>query len=53
MSTARAAAILLAKELRLEFRSRELLSTTVVLALVIVVQVATAVLGWRFWRQFA
>jgi heme exporter protein B len=37
MTTARAAAILLAKELRLEFRARELLTTTVVFALVIVV----------------
>src|SRR5580698_8250637 len=37
MSTARSAAILLGKELRLEFRSRELLSTTIVLALIIVV----------------
>jgi heme exporter protein B len=37
MSTARAAAILLAKELRLEFRTRELLSATVVFALIIVV----------------
>jgi len=37
MSTARAAAILLAKELRLEFRTRELLNATVVFALVVVV----------------
>jgi heme exporter protein B len=37
MSTARAAAILLAKELRLEFRTRELLTTTVVFALIIIV----------------
>ncbi len=37
MSTARSAAILLAKELRLEFRSRELLSATIVFALVVVV----------------
>src|SRR6202046_3937896 len=37
MSTARAAAILLAKELRLEFRTRELLSATIVFALVVVV----------------
>ncbi len=37
MSTARAAAILLAKELRLELRTRELLNATVVFALVIVV----------------
>jgi heme exporter protein B len=37
MSTTRAAAILLAKELRLEFRTRELLSATIVFALVIVV----------------
>lgn len=37
MSTARSAAILLAKELRLEFRTRELLSATIVFALVVVV----------------
>jgi heme exporter protein B len=37
MSTARAAAILLTKELRLEFRTRELLSATVIFALVVVV----------------
>jgi heme exporter protein B len=37
MSTARAAAIVLAKELRLEFRTRELLNATIVLALVVVV----------------
>jgi heme exporter protein B len=37
MTTARAAAILLAKELRLEFRTRELLTATVVFALVVVV----------------
>jgi heme exporter protein B len=37
MSTARAAAILLAKELRLEFRSRELLITTIVFALLVIV----------------
>ena len=37
MSTARSAAILLAKELRLEFRTRELLSATIAFALVIVV----------------
>src|ERR1700685_1481958 len=37
MSTARSAAILLAKELRSEFRTRELLSATIVFALVIVV----------------
>jgi len=36
-STTRAAAILLTKELRLEFRTRELLSTTVVFAIVVVV----------------
>lgn len=36
-STSRAAAILLGKELRLEFRTRELLNTTVVFALVVVV----------------
>jgi heme exporter protein B len=37
MTTARAAAIVLTKELRLEFRARELLTTTIVFALVIVV----------------
>jgi heme exporter protein B len=37
MTTARAAAILLAKELRLEFRTRELLNATVVFSLVVVV----------------
>ncbi|HEY0704272.1 MAG TPA: heme exporter protein CcmB [Candidatus Acidoferrales bacterium] len=37
MSTARAARILLAKELRLEFRSRELLTATIIFALVVVV----------------
>ncbi len=37
MTTARAAAILLSKELRLEFRTRELLTTTIVFALVVVV----------------
>jgi heme exporter protein B len=37
VSTARAAAILLAKELRLEFRTRELLNATIVFALVVVV----------------
>jgi heme exporter protein B len=37
MSTVRAAAIVLAKELRLEFRTRELLNATIVLALVVVV----------------
>jgi heme exporter protein B len=37
MGTARAAAILLTKELRLEFRTRELLSATVIFALVVVV----------------
>jgi len=37
VSTARAAAILLAKELRLEFRTRELLNATVVFAIVVVV----------------
>jgi heme exporter protein B len=36
MTTARAAAILLAKELRLEFRTRELLNSTVLFALVVV-----------------
>jgi heme exporter protein B len=35
MTTARAAAILLAKELRLEFRTRELLNSTVLFALVV------------------
>src|SRR5271157_1867677 len=37
MGTSRATAILLAKELRLEFRTRELLSATLVFALTIVV----------------
>src|SRR5580704_3042530 len=37
MTTARAAAILLAKELRLEFRTRELLSITVIFAIIVVV----------------
>src|SRR5580704_11573684 len=37
MTTARAAAILLTKELRLEFRTRELLNATIVFALVVVV----------------
>ena len=37
MTTARAARILLGKELRLEFRSRELLSATIIFALVVVV----------------
>jgi heme exporter protein B len=37
MTTARAAAILLAKELRLEFRTRELLTITVIFAIVVVV----------------
>jgi heme exporter protein B len=37
MSTARAAAIVLAKELRLEFRTRELLNATIVFAMVVVV----------------
>jgi len=37
MSAAHASAILLAKELRLEFRTRELLSATIIFALVIVV----------------
>src|SRR6202046_2016150 len=37
MNNARASAILLAKELRLEFRTRELLSATIVFALVVVV----------------
>ncbi|MGH9640779.1 MAG: heme exporter protein CcmB, partial [Bryobacteraceae bacterium] len=37
MSTPRAAAILLAKELRLEFRTREILTATIVFALVVVV----------------
>src|SRR5580692_5135280 len=37
MGTSRAAAILLAKELRLEFRTREILTATVVFALVVVV----------------
>jgi len=37
MSTARSAAILLAKELRLEFRTRELLTGTVIFVLVVIV----------------
>lgn len=37
MGTSRATAVLLAKELRLEFRTRELLSATIVFALVVVV----------------
>jgi len=37
MITARAAAILLTKELRLEFRTRELLTTTIVFALIVIV----------------
>ena len=37
MTTARAAAILLGKELRLEFRTRELLNTTIIFALIVVV----------------
>src|ERR1700690_548382 len=37
MTTTRATAILLTKELRLEFRTRELLSATIVFALVVVV----------------
>src|ERR1700726_4233658 len=37
MRTLRATAILLAKELRLEFRTRELLTATIVFALVVVV----------------
>lgn len=37
MSTARTAAILLAKELRLEFRTRELLTGTVIFVLVVIV----------------
>jgi heme exporter protein B len=37
MTTARAASILLAKELRLEFRTRELLNATIVFAMVVVV----------------
>jgi heme exporter protein B len=37
MTTARAAAVLLGKELRLEFRTRELLNTTVIFALIVVV----------------
>jgi heme exporter protein B len=37
VTTPRAAGILLAKELRLEFRSRELLSATIIFALVVVV----------------
>ena len=37
MTTIRAAGIILAKELRLEFRTRELLTATVIFALVVVV----------------
>src|SRR3984957_17222979 len=37
MSTARAATILLVKELRLEFRTRELLTSTVIFALIVIV----------------
>src|SRR6202140_1472941 len=37
MTTARAATILLTKELRLEFRTRELLTTTIVFALIVIV----------------
>ena len=37
MTTAKTAAIILGKELRLEFRTRELLTATVVFALVVVV----------------
>jgi heme exporter protein B len=37
MTTVRAAAILLTKELRLEFRTRELLTTTIVFALIVIV----------------
>jgi len=37
MTTSRAAAIILAKELRAEFRTRELLNTTIVFALMVVV----------------
>ncbi|MGC1998969.1 MAG: heme exporter protein CcmB, partial [Candidatus Acidiferrales bacterium] len=37
MTTIKAAAIILGKELRLEFRTRELLTATVVFALVVVV----------------
>src|SRR5579864_516984 len=36
MSTSRAAAILLTKELRLEFRSREILTATVIFSLVVI-----------------
>ena len=36
MNTSRAAAILLAKELRLEFRTREILTATVVFSLVVI-----------------
>jgi heme exporter protein B len=42
MSTTRAAVILLAKELRLEFRTRELLSATIVFALVVIVMFSFA-----------
>lgn len=37
MTTARAATILLTKELRLEFRTRELLTTTIIFALIVIV----------------
>jgi heme exporter protein B len=37
VNTARAASILLAKELRLEFRTRELLNSTIIFALVVIV----------------
>jgi len=37
MTTARAAAIILAKELRLEFRTRELLNATIIFSLIVVV----------------
>ena len=45
MTTASAAGILLGKELRLEFRSRELLSATIIFALVVVVLFSFAFVG--------
>src|SRR5271170_6066507 len=42
LTTARAAAIILAKELRLEFRTRELLTTTIIFALVVVMMFSFA-----------
>ena len=39
MSTSRATAILLAKELRLEFRTREILTATVVFVLIVIIPI--------------